>query len=188
MAGPAALALTLLVCAFDAFPQEVIEGSGRIEGRFCQHAARLVLDDGRYFEVDLQLARNFTTVEVRDGRVQETLCGQAHRLLANKVAAPARPTVELTFSESEWSSRAKEIDNLSKRFTNARFLFRVTGREADDVAVRIAMQILEQRPDLMARSSVEPGGGASGWRVRIGARSEHAASADDVARMLAAVR
>lgn len=188
MAGPAALALTLLFLSFDAFPQEVVEGSGRIEGRFCQQAARLILDDGRYFEVEPQLARNPTTVEVRDGRVQDTVCGQAQRLVATIVAAPARPSVELTLAGSEWSARANEIDTLSKRFTTARFIFRVTGPNADDLAVRIALQILEQRPDLMARSSVEPGGGASGWRVRIGARSEHAASADDVARMLAAVR
>ena len=172
----------------DVFAQEVVEGSGRIEGRFCQQAARLILDDGRYFEVEPQLARNPTTVEVRDGRVQDTVCGQAQRLVASIVAAPARPTVELTLAGNEWGVRAKEIDTLSKRFTTARFHFRVTGPNADDLAVRIAMQILEQRPDLMARSSVEPGSGASGWRVRVGARSEHAASADDVDRMLAAVR
>lgn len=172
----------------DAFPQEVVEGSGRIEGRFCQQAARLILDDGRYFEVEPQLARTSTTVEVRDGRVQDTVCGQAQRLVASIVAAPARPTVELTLAGNEWGVRAKEIDTLSKRFTTARFHFRITGPNADDLAVRIAMQILEQRPDLMARSSVEPGSGASGWRVRVGARSEHAASADDVDRMLAAVR
>ena len=129
-----------------------------------------------------------TTVEVRDGRVQDTVCGQAQRLVASIVAAPARPTVELTLAGNEWGVRAKEIDTLSKRFTTVRFQFRVTGPNADDLAVRIALQILEQRPDLMARSSVEPGSGASGWRVRIGARSEHATSADDVDRMLAAVR
>jgi hypothetical protein len=188
LARSVAAALALAALQSTALAQEVVEGSGRIDGLYCQHAARLRFDDGRLFEIDPALARQATTVEVHDGRVAETACGQAPRLVGSIVAAPARAVVELTFAGSEWPVRAREVDALSKRFALARFSLRVTGADADDTAVRIALQILEQRPDLLARSSVEIGVGASGWRVQTRNGMEHASSADDVARVLAAGR
>lgn len=165
-----------------------MEGTGRIDGLYCRAAARLLLDDGRRFEVEAHAVPQGATVQVRDGRAEESLCGQAPRLAGVLVPEAPRPVVGLTLTAAEWGMRAGDIDALSTRFVSARFQLVVTGDGAEDAVVRIAMQILKQRPDLLARASVEPGTGASGWRVTAGARTDHAANAADVARLLAAAR
>lgn len=202
--APAALGVALMSCLLSpagADDSAAVEGYGRIDGRYCAAAARLVLDDGRHFEVDAAFAPG-TTVEVRGATIEAPLCGHAPRLAGAVVATPARPAIALTLLAREWPRHAVDVDALARRFPQARLRLRVLAADTDEAhaaVLHIAAQWLQQRPELMARSTIAPipAGGAArdavrGWRVAFDAldetRSVHADSADDVARLLAAAR
>jgi len=201
-ASQAALAVALAgLLPANADEPAAIDGYGRIDGRYCAAAARLVLDDGRHFEVDASFAPG-ATMDVRGATIEAPLCGRAPRLSGGIVAVPARPAIELTLAARDWPRHAADIDALARRFPQARLRVRVlaadTG-EAQAAALHIGSQWLHQRPELMARSTIAPltAGSAAreavrGWRVVFDAldetRSMHADSAGDVARLLAAAR
>ena len=174
-----------------------VDGYGRIDGLYCAAAARLVLDDGRHFEV----AASFATgafVDVRGAALDAPVCGRARRLSGGVVPVPARPAIELTVPVAEWAQHAGDVDALARRFTNARLRLRVLAADtaaAQAAALQIGTQWLQQRPELMVRSIIVPlaaDGAARGWRVAFDAfddtRSIHAATADDVVRLLSAAR
>lgn len=186
----AALALALLVSPPSlGQPNETVEGTGQVHGPWCRKALRLVLDNGRQFEIDPRFASlRGTPVDVRDGVVSKTGCGMALTLSANIVTATPRSTIELTFNSTEWATRAREIDALSRRFPDSRFHLRVTGNSAAVDAARIGLHIAKVQPTLLQRTVIEPAVGASGWRVRYGKSNDHATSVEDVDRLLAARR
>jgi len=202
IAARAALCTTL-GCLLPAAADEgaaPVDGYGHVDGRYCAAAARLVLDDGRRFEVDASLASG-TAVEVRGAAIEATVCGRAPRLAGALVVVPPRPAIELTLHAHDWSRHAGEVDTLTRRFPAARLRLRVLATDANQAhaaVLRIGLQLLQQRPDLMARSTIAPmpvGTAAReamrGWRVTFDASDErtvHADSADDVARLLAAAR
>lgn len=184
------------VAADDGTP---IDGYGRIEGRYCAAAAWLVLDDGRQFETDAAFAPG-TTVVVRGATLGPSLCGRAPRLAGTVVATPVRPAIVLTLPAREWPRLAGDVAALARRFPQARLRLNLLSVDADEAftaVLQIGAQWLQQ-PDLMARSTIVPVHGAAardavrGWRVASDALdisgSVHADSADDVARLLAAVR
>lgn len=175
-----------------------VDGHGRIDGHYCAAAARLLLDDGRFFEVVAAGMPDGASVDVRGADVGPTLCGQALLLGGAIVAVPVRPAIELTLPAGAWSRHAVEVDALMRRFPGARLVLRLVAANDDATwaaALRIGQQLL-QHPELMARTTLEPmlpaAAASSGWRVIFGtsrdARSVDAASADDVARVLAAPR
>lgn len=204
--GPRIAQVALVVALGGLFPAAAdepaaVDGYGRIDGRYCAVAARLVLDDGRHFEVDASLAPG-TTVDVRSATIEAPLCGRAPRLSGGVVAVPARPAIELTLAALDWPRHTADIEALARRFPHARLRLRVLAADTDQAqaaALHIGSQWLQQRPELMARSTIAPlpagsaaRGGVRGWRVAFDAldetRSVHADSAGDVARLLAAAR
>lgn len=192
-----------LVCALPpvlADDSATVDGYGRIEGRDCALAVRVVLDDGRRFEADPPLAQH-ATVDIRGVTLAPSLCGQTPRLAGGIAVVPARPAIELTLAARDWPRHAGDVDALTRRFPQARLRLRVLGpasADTDAAAVQIATMLLQQRPEVMARTSItalDPAvarDAVSGWRVAFdafeSARSVHADSAADVARLLAAAR
>lgn len=177
-----------------------VDGYGRIDGRDCTLAVRVVLDDGRRFEADPSLAQH-ATVDIRGATLAPSQCGQAPRLAGGIAVVAPRPAIELTLSASDWPFHASEVDALTRRFPHARLRLRVLAplsADADAAVIQIATALLQQRPEVMARTSItalDPAvarDAASGWRVAPdafeSARSLHADSAADVARLLAAAR
>lgn len=177
-----------------------VDGYGRIDGRYCALAVRIVLDDGRRFEADTSLAPH-TTLDIRSATLAPSQCGQAPRLAGGIAVVPARPAIELTLPARDWARHATDVDALMRRFPQARLRLRVIGpvaAETDAAVLHIATALLQQRPEVMARTSItvldlaEARDTASGWRLAFDAfeseRSVHADSAADVARLLAAAR
>ncbi len=175
-----------------------VDGVGRVDGRYCALAVRIVFDDGRRFEADSALAQK-ATVQIRAATLAPSQCGQAPRLAGGITVVPARPAIELTLAAGDWPRHAPEVDALVRRFPQARLHLRVLGSDAaaNAAVLQIADGLL-QRPETMARTSITPldavnaRGAVRGWRVAFdafdSARSVHADSAADVARLLAAAR
>lgn len=186
-----ALALAA-VLPMAANANDLVQGSGRVHGAWCAKALKLVLDDRRVFEIEPQFAKLIDkTVDVRNGTVRRSVCSMAPLLAADIVAAAPRPTAELTLPSGQWSARAREIDALARRHPYARFHFRLTGPAAATDAARVGLQLARTNPSLLARSAIEPDAGnapPAGWRVRHANNDDHAATADDVDRLLAGRR
>lgn len=196
----AGLALACALPSVLADDAATVDGYGRIDGRYCAFAVRVVLDDGRRFEADPWLAQH-ATVDVRDSALVRSQCGQAPRLAGGIAVVPARPAIELTLAARDWELHANDVDALARRFPQVRLRLRVLGpayADANTAALQIATVLLQQRPEVMARTSItalDPAvarDAVRGWRVTLdafeSARSVHADSAADVARLLAAAR